>query len=522
MGHKFAEIAFTPIIRELQVELGSRSFYAEMDRGADYNHQLTAREAQFIAARDSFYMASVTETGWPYIQHRGGLPGFMKVLDEGRIGFADYSGNRQYVSTGNFTHDNRVALFFMDYPNRRRLKMLGRVTVVSPEDQDTLAQLTDHSYPAQIERGFVIEVEAFDWNCPQHITQRYTAENVEALFKPLKEENQRLRAGQSNHTDKAIGKGPVEVVISGIRQLTPRIREYELRDPQGRELPEIDAGAHLSVPLVLESGELSTRHYSITSKPQQRSHYQIAVLREDQGRGGSVAVHSSYQLGSTLRIAPPDNNFALHDDQRPAVLIAGGIGITPIHAMIHTLSYRKSLWRLHYAGRSLREMAFSEPLQAWGDQVTLYPADEQQRISPEQILGGASYDTVFYVCGPSRLIDSVISTADELGIDPQRIRYERFSAGAISNAQAIEVTLSRSGKVIKVSPEETVLDAMLDAGIDAPFSCKSGACKTCAVKIIDGEADHHDSVLNGAERNEQNLFCPCVSRAKTNTLTLDI
>lgn len=522
MGHKFAEIAFTPIIRELQAELGSRSFYADMDRGADYNHQLTAREAQFIAARDSFYMASVTETGWPYIQHRGGLPGFMKVLDEGRVGFADYSGNRQYVSTGNFSHDSRVALFFMDYPNRRRLKMLGRVTIVSPEDRDTLAQLTDHNYPAQIERGFVIEVEAFDWNCPQHITQRYTAENVEALFKPLKEENQRLRASESNLADKVIGKGPVEVVISGIRQLTPRIREYELRDPQGGLLPVCDAGAHLTVPVLMESGEQEVRHYSISSDPQQRSCYQIAVLREDQGKGGSLAVHSGYQLGNTLHIEPPKNHFALHDDQRPVVLIAGGIGITPINAMIHTLSRRNSPWHLHYAGRSLREMAYSEPLQAWGEQVTVYPADEQQRLSPKQILDRASNDTVFYVCGPSRLIDSVIAAADDLGIDPQRVRFERFSAGATPNAHAIEVTLKRSGKVIEVRPEETVLDAMLGAGIDAPFSCKSGACKTCAVKIIDGEADHHDSVLNGAERNEQNLFCPCVSRAKTNTLTLDI
>ena len=107
MGHKFAEIAFTPIIREIQAEMGSRSFYAEMDRGEDYNHQLTTKESTFITARDSFYMASVTETGWPYIQHRGGEQGFVKVLDEGRIGFADYTGNRQYVSTGNFTHNNR-------------------------------------------------------------------------------------------------------------------------------------------------------------------------------------------------------------------------------------------------------------------------------------------------------------------------------------------------------------------------------------------------------------------------------
>lgn len=194
MGHKFSEIAFTPIIRQLQSAAGSRDVYADMERGDDYNHRLRAREVAFITARDSCYMASVTETGWPYIQHRGGLPGFIKVLDERYIGFADYSGNRQYISTGNFTHDERVALFLMDYANKRRLKLLGRVRIVAADDQETMAKLTDESYSARSERGFVIEVEAFDWNCPKHITPRYSADEVEAMLAPLREENEQLKA----------------------------------------------------------------------------------------------------------------------------------------------------------------------------------------------------------------------------------------------------------------------------------------------------------------------------------------
>ena len=150
MAHKFAEIAFTPVVRAIQVEEGSRMGYARMDGGDDYNHRLSGREAIFIAARDSFYMSSVGETGWPYVQHRGGPQGFMKVLDERTIGFADYSGNRQYVSTGNLRGDNRVALFFMDYPNRTRLKMLGRVRTIGLDEPELLARLEDDDYPAQI------------------------------------------------------------------------------------------------------------------------------------------------------------------------------------------------------------------------------------------------------------------------------------------------------------------------------------------------------------------------------------
>lgn len=193
MAHKFAEIAFTPVVRAIQVEEGSRRMYARMDEGDDYNHQLGAREASFIAARDSLYMASVSETGWPYIQHRGGPAGFMKVLDQRTIGFADYAGNRQYVSTGNFRTDNRVALFFMDYPNRKRLKLLGRVRTIGPDEPELLTRLEDDDYPARVERGFIIGVEGFDWNCPQHITPRYTEAQVDERLAELRTENRQLK-----------------------------------------------------------------------------------------------------------------------------------------------------------------------------------------------------------------------------------------------------------------------------------------------------------------------------------------
>ena len=187
MGHKFAEIAFTESVRDVQRELGSRAGYAAMDQGEDYNHVLGEREAAFIRARDSFYMASVGETGWPYVQHRGGPVGFVKVLDERTIGFADFSGNRQYVTLGNVRRDDRVSLFFMDYPNRTRLKVLGRVRLVGLEEHELLARLEAHDYRAAIERGFLVDIEAFDWNCPQHIVPRFTEAELDDLIKPLVE-----------------------------------------------------------------------------------------------------------------------------------------------------------------------------------------------------------------------------------------------------------------------------------------------------------------------------------------------
>jgi len=180
MGHKFAELAFTDTVKEIQSTEGTRTAYARMEAGADYNNVLGPNEAQFIAARDSFYMATIGETGWPYVQHRGGPVGFVKILDENRLGFADYRGNRQYISVGNLKSEDRVSLFFMDYANKTRLKLLGRARIITPAEDSILQTLApENTYRARVERGLMITIEAFDWNCPQHITPRYTLAEFE-------------------------------------------------------------------------------------------------------------------------------------------------------------------------------------------------------------------------------------------------------------------------------------------------------------------------------------------------------
>ena len=178
MTHKYAQIAFTKTVRALQKQNNSRDSYVRMDSGEDFNHRLTQNEVEFLAQRDSFYMASVSETNWPYVQHRGGPKGFMRVIDDRTIGFADFRGNRQYISTGNFKTNNRVALFFMDYPNRRRLKMMGRIFQLSEQDREMLNRLNVADYRARVERAFLIHIEGFDWNCSQHITPRFSEEEI--------------------------------------------------------------------------------------------------------------------------------------------------------------------------------------------------------------------------------------------------------------------------------------------------------------------------------------------------------
>lgn len=182
MTHRFAEIAFTAAVQAAQTRNGSRAQNQRMAERAGPNAELGRREAAFVAARDSFYLATVGETGWPYLQHRGGPPGFLKVIDPRTLAFADFGGNRQFVSVGNAATNDRAALFLMDYARQLRLKLLGRMRMfdLSEAPPELVFEVALPGYDARIERVAVIEVAAFDWNCSQHITPRFTAAELAA------------------------------------------------------------------------------------------------------------------------------------------------------------------------------------------------------------------------------------------------------------------------------------------------------------------------------------------------------
>ncbi|MEL6479591.1 MAG: pyridoxamine 5'-phosphate oxidase family protein [Pseudomonadota bacterium] len=196
MARSFSEIAFTPAVQQHQERLGSARMYARfLADDAEPDNRLGPAEAGFIEARDGFYQATVSETGWPYVQFRGGPAGFLKVLDKRTVAYADFRGNRQYISLGNLTGDTRISLILMDYPNQRRLKLLGRArTVEAADDPALIDRLAMPGYRGRPERAVVITIEGFDWNCPQHIPQRLTLEELEENLAPVRAELARLTA----------------------------------------------------------------------------------------------------------------------------------------------------------------------------------------------------------------------------------------------------------------------------------------------------------------------------------------
>ena len=196
MAQNYRHTLFDDAVKAQQERHGSRAAYVKMDAGADGTpDRLTAKELDYIALRDSFYMASVTAEGWPYMQHRGGPAGFLRHIAGNRIGFADYRGNKQYISTANLMGNDRVSLFLMDYPNRERLKLIGHAVIADlADDPAAVIALMPADYRAAPERAFFVDVIGWDWNCPQHITPRFTEAEISAAIRPMVDERNRLRA----------------------------------------------------------------------------------------------------------------------------------------------------------------------------------------------------------------------------------------------------------------------------------------------------------------------------------------
>jgi len=210
MSYGFLDIASTPSVRAAQAEMGVQDFWTSLPTDRSFV-RFTENESAFIASRDSFYMATVSETGWPYVQHRGGPQGFLKVLDDRTLAFADYRGNRQYISTGNLAANGRVCLFLMDYPRRARLKIYAHAEKLPLDaDPDLTEMLATPSYRAKPERLFRLRLEAFDWNCPQHITPRYTEAEIAVAVQPLRQRLAELEAENAALRAQGVRAGDIE------------------------------------------------------------------------------------------------------------------------------------------------------------------------------------------------------------------------------------------------------------------------------------------------------------------------
>jgi len=206
MAYDFLEIASTPAVRAAQEANGSGEFWLNF-KGDRRSDRFTPAEAAFIAERDNFYMATLSENGWPYVQHRGGPRGFIRVLDDRTLGVADFRGNRQYISTGNLAANSRAALILMDYPHRRRLKIYAHAEMRDlAADPELASRLIEPGYKAKVERGLILRLEAFDWNCPQHITPRFSEAELAPALKPIRERLEALEAENRALRERLAGK----------------------------------------------------------------------------------------------------------------------------------------------------------------------------------------------------------------------------------------------------------------------------------------------------------------------------
>jgi ferredoxin-NADP reductase len=333
-----------------------------------------------------------------------------------------------------------------------------------------------------------------------------------------------------------------DVVVETVEPLTSHVMAFRLRAPAGRTLPGYAAGAHIRVQVRAANGKSDVcgddwRAYSLvnlapdacTAGEHAPEHYRIAVRREDAGAGGSLWMHKQVRAGDTLRITPPVNAFALERDNSActdAVLIAGGIGITPIASMAAELTARDCGYTLHYTGRSITQLAFVDELRALaGARLHLYgddEASETNRFDLERLFATLTPGQPLYVCGPQGLIDAVIALATARGWPRERIRSELFTAAAPKTTDAaFEVELRESNVTLTVAPSQTILDAMLDAGLDPLYDCKRGECGVCQVGVIEGEVDHRDYCLSEAEKRTGKVMHICVSRARAARLVLD-
>lgn len=315
---------------------------------------------------------------------------------------------------------------------------------------------------------------------------------------------------------------PITTRISAVETVAERTRAYRLELPDGSPLPAFSAGAHID--LLLENQLI--RQYSLCSDPADTSHYQIAVLQETAGRGGSDYIHQHLQVGDSLQIHAPRNHFQLELSGDNYLLLAGGIGITPIMLMALELQRAGKAFQLHYLCRTPEQAAFAAELQSrFGTAVTFHYSygDAAKRLNIAELFAAQTQPTQVYTCGSEALLQSILDAAEQQPLIS--VSYERFSAAPVSEDVenlGFEIEIASSGECLTVAPEQSILEVLQAAGHQIETMCKEGLCGSCEVDLLEGEADHRDSVLNDAEKAEQNVLMVCCSRAATPRLKLDL
>jgi ferredoxin-NADP reductase len=318
--------------------------------------------------------------------------------------------------------------------------------------------------------------------------------------------------------------GRLSVRVSARVQETSDIVRFELVAADGGALPPFAAGAHIELFL----RRAMVRRYSLCNNPSETRRYVIAVLRAPQSRGGSQLMHQQVRVGDVLEISTPLNHFPMHGGEGESLLLAGGIGITPLLAMAEHLADRGAPFHLHYRARSRAAMAFAGQLEQsrFAAQCTLHLSDgpPAQLLDLRAVLSDPAPDRHLYVCGPKGFMDTVLETAAALGWHPDHLHREYFAGEVITapTDQGFEVHAVRSNRMIPIASDQTVLQGLAAAGIDVPRSCEQGVCGTCLTRVLGGEPLHRDLFLSAAQRASNDWMLPCCSRARTPVLVLDV
>lgn len=298
---------------------------------------------------------------------------------------------------------------------------------------------------------------------------------------------------------------------------------FELMEADGRALPAFTAGSHVDVHV---PGGL-VRQYSLCNDPAETHRYVLGVLRDRASRGGSAGMHDRVREGDRLRVSAPRNHFALVPQPGPTVLLAGGIGVTPLLAMAEQLHRLGSGFVLHYCNRTRDRMAFGDRLRSSGyaDRVRLHvDAEADTAFDFDRALADAGSGAHLYVCGPAGFIAAAVAAADRAGWADERVHTEFFAPLPVDSADdaPFDVRLARSGKMVHVPAGRSIVSVLAEHGIDVPVSCEQGICGTCVTPVLDGVPDHRDQCLTNRERAQNDRLTACCSRAKSTVLTLDL
>ena len=316
----------------------------------------------------------------------------------------------------------------------------------------------------------------------------------------------------------------MKLQVTRIRNETPSIKAFELRASDGSDLPPFMAGAHIEVEMNLTDGRQNIRQYSLACDPADRSRYEIAVLHLPEGKGGSAYMHSQIREGQTLTCSQPVNEFSLSEEAEEHILIAGGVGITSILSLAYALRSRDAQFQLHYSAKTEMDMAYRELAQHLAtDSFHAYFSQSQDpaRMNLAKLLGDPQPGRHAYVCGPHRLTQAIIITAQKLGWPDNTVHRENFGARSDTSDRAIEVELMLSGMTVQVEPGTTILDALIDVGAFVSHECKRGECGTCQTRVLEGEPIHREVCLTEKQRNDDQLMCTCVSWARSERLVLE-